>query len=403
VEAEDRVMHARAVVGTVLVLGALALSAAAQKKNDPQECPYCEGQIGLMELGGVVSHGGFEFGRGTTADIDALLAVNDIRWIETEHFQIGFALGPHKVKQDEKAKIRAELTKLAETFPEVKPKTKILDPWLRAHLYAQRVEECWDRFVELMQIDESAFPDGDTIWNMQGEYMGDGPYLGMKGKYELLLLPSEASSMLYLREQFGLIVRLSQRWNHMERDTISLTAHTGQGDLRDDGALHGHVVFNLTINLLDGYKHYSYELPVWIREGLGHWMERDLDPRFNTFNSAEGAVAHMTRKDKWKPEVTKLVARGEALRMAELVHLKGYGELELRHHYTTWSVVDWMIQTNPDGLACFVGELTGLVNDQGIADGSRMPDAHRDAVKECFGLSYAQLDAAWAEWVKLNY
>jgi hypothetical protein len=393
-------------LGAALVLAATissAAPAAAQKKNAPELCPYCEGQVGLMELGGLVSHGGFEFGRGTTGDIDSLLGMCDIRWIETEHFQIGFALGTHKVKQEEKAKIRAELTRLAESFPAVKPKTKILDSWLRAHLYAQRAEDHWDRFVELMQIDERAFPKSARVWNMVGEYMGQGPYLGQEGKYEILILPSEASSMIYLREQFGLIVRLSQRWNHMERDTISLTAHVGQGDLRTDEALHGHVVFNLTINLLDGYKHYSYELPVWIREGLGHWMERDINPRFNTFNSAEGAVADMTRKEKWQPEVLKLVSRRQAVRMAELIHLKGYGELELRHHYTTWSMVDWMLQTNPDGMACFVSRLTGLLNEHSVPDGSGMPDAHRDAVKDCFGMSYAQLDSAWAEWVKANY
>ncbi len=389
--------------GWFLAAALLAAPAAAQKKNAPQECPYCAGEPGRMEAAGVASHGGFEFGRGRTSDIDALLAMCDVRWIETEHFEIGFALGPHKVKQEEKGKIRAELTRLAESLPEVKPKTKTLDPWLRAHLYAQRVEDHWDRFLELMKIDEAAFPDGTQTWDMTGEFLGTGPYLGQQSKYEVLLLPSEAVSMLYLREQFGLIVRVSQRWNHMERETISLTAHAGQGQLRDDQALHGHLVFNLTINLLDGYKHYSYELPVWIREGLGHWMERELDPRFNTFNSAEGAVANMTRKTNWEPAVRKLIARGQTPRMAELIHLKGYGELELRHHYTTWSIVDWLVRTDPDGLACFVGDLTGLVNEHGIADGSNMPDAHRSAVKKCLGRSYAQLDAAWAEWAQANY
>ena len=396
--------EAHRIVSTKVFLALVLLAAAAAaQKNAPEACPYCAGDAELMQAAGVVSHAGFEFGRGTTADVDALLAMCDVRWIETEHFQIGFALGSQKVKQEEKAKIRGELTRLAEALPEVKPKTKILDPWLRAHVYAQRVEDHWDRFLELLQVDEAAFPDGTRPWDMRGDYMGEGPYLGQRAKYELLLLPSEASSMLYLREQYGLIVRLSQRWNHMERDSISLTAHTGQGELRDDQALHGHVVFNLTINLLDGYKHYSYELPVWIREGLGHWMERDIDPRFNTFNSAEGAVANTTRKENWEPEVRKLISRGDAVRMAKLVHLKGYGELELAHHYTSWSIVDWLVRTRPDELACFVGHLTGLVNEHGIADGSDMPDAHRKAVKECLGMTYAQLDAAWAEWVKANY
>ena len=385
------------------LLLALAIPAAAQRKNDPAQCPYCGGDPELMAAAGIVSHGGFEFGRTDTAEVDALLAMTDIRWIETTHFQLGFALGSHKVDQTEKGKVRGELTRLAPALPAVKPKTKILDPWLRAHLYAQRLEDLWTRFLELMQTEESEFPPEPKVWNTEGTYWGQGPYLGMEGKYEVLVLPSEAASVLYLREHFGLQIRLTQRWNLMERDTLSLTVHPDQGDLRRDGALHGHIAFNMTINMLDGFKHYSYELPIWLREGLAHWVERDLDPRYNTFDSSEGAVADMTRKENWEPEVRKLLRKGTAARMAELITLRGYSELELRHHFTAWSIIDWLVKTNPEGLSCLCKRLTGLLNDEKMPDGSNMPDAHRAAVKECLGMGYAQVDARWAEWAEANY
>ena len=397
--------HRRLIVPLRLLALALLLAApaAAQRRNDPASCPYCGGDPERMAAAGIRSHGGFEFGRSTTGGIDAFMPAADIRWIETPHFELGLALGPHRVKQDEKAKVRAELGRLAEVLPEIKPKTKILDPWLRAHIYAQRLEDLWTRFLELMQTDGSAFPPKPRTWNMQGVYWGQGPYLGMEGKYEVLLLPSKAASVLYLEEQFGLQMTLTQRWNLMERDTLSLTVHLDQGNLKDDGALHGHIAFNMTVNMLDGFKHYSYELPIWLREGLGHWVERDLNPRHNTFDSSEGAVAAMTRKENWEPEVRKLLRKGEAVRMAELIRLKAYAELELRHHYTSWSIIDWLVRTNPEGLACLCQDLTGLLNKEGIPDGSNMPDAHRAAVKECLGLGYAQLDAQWSEWVEANY
>ena len=392
----------RALLG-VLLATAVAASARAQRPNDPATCPYCHNDPKLMEAAKIVSHGGFEFGSTDTKSIDGLMATCDIRWIETEHFQIGFALGQQKVKQEEKEKIRAELGRLATALPEVNPREKILDPWLRAHLYAQRCEDLWVRFLSILKIDINAFPKTARAWNMTGKYMGEGPYIGQGGKFELLIVPSEASLVTFLREQFGLLIKQTQRWNVIPRDTLIAVIHAEQGNLRDDEALHGHVVFNLGINLLDGYKHYSYETPIWIREGLGHFLEREINPKFNTFDSAEGAVADKTNKEHWEPEVKKLVQQGEAVRMAELVALKSYAELTQRHHYTSWSMIDYLLKVNPDGFACLNDRLHGRTNSKGVGDGSNLDDAHRDAFKECIGMGYSEFDAAWEEWVMANY
>ena len=186
-------------------------------------------------------------------------------------------------------------------------------------------------------------------------------------------------------------------------DTLILVAHQDQGQFRIDAAMHNHVAFNLAINMLDAYKHYSYETPIWIREGLAHFMEREISPDYNSFDSSEGAVAEMTRETKWEPEVRKLIAAGKAIRMAELIALKDYSGLTLEHHYTTWSMVDWLVKTNPDGFACLNDRLHGITDERGITDGSGMSDRHREAVRECLGMSYPELDAAWEAWVMANY
>lgn len=387
----------------VAALALLAPRAQAQRSNDPADCEWCGGDPALLEAAGLVSHGPFPFGNEDSARVDALLAVNDVRWIESRHFRIGFALGPHKVKPEEKNKIRAELTKLAAVLPAVSPKQKILDPWLRAHLYAQRCEEIWTRFLERMRVQEEDFPATPQPWNRQGKYMGEGPYLGEREKFELLILPSEASHVTFLKHHFGLLIKQTQRWNILSRDCLIAVMHVEDGGLREDQALHGHVAFNLAINLLDGYKHYSYETPIWIREGLAHHMEREISPLYNSFDSSEGAVAAMTSKSKWEPEVKKLVLAGQAPRMAELVALKGYAELELPHHFTTWGVVDYLTRTNPEGFACLNDRLHGHVDAQGVPDGSNLLDLHRESFKECLGMSYSEFDTAFAAWVLANY
>jgi len=382
--------------------GLLGPSAGAQRraapKNDPAACPYCGGDQERMAAGGLVSHGGFEFATGTTGTVDAFLATSDLRWIESAHFEIGFGLGSYRVGQTEKKKILAELTELSKVLPAVKPKTKTLDPWLRAHLFAQRAEKTYARFQSIMGLDQANFPDGNSRWIMGTKYMGEGPHMGQKGKYELLIVPTASTHVAFLTESYGLQFKRTQRWNLLERDTLSVSIHTQEEGLRVDSGLHCHVVFNLSHNLLDGYKHYSYDTPIWIHEGLAHVMEREISPSFNSFDSDEGSVAEKTRKSKWTPEVRKLISSKKVLRLAELVALKSYAELELRHHYTTWSMVLYLMEEHAEAFANLNDRLHGMKKADGLPDGSKMRDKHRRAFQDCLGMSYAQFDKAWRNW-----
>jgi len=400
-----RIARAPALAAALAI--AAAGPAAAQKdrvrKNDPSTDPYTRGEPEALARAGLVSLGGFEFGTTDTAEVDAYMAVEDIKWIESAHFELGFALGPYKVKQSEKKAIFAELTALSELLPEVDPKKGILDPWLRAHMYVQRLERVWDRFLGILQLDASVFPDGSKAWDMRSKYWGEGPYLGERGKYEVLILPSEAGHVSYLKNYYGLLIKRTQRWNVVDRDTLTANIHVQQGQLKDDGALHGHVAFNVAHNLLDGFKHYSYDTPIWLHEGLAHYLEREINPRHNTFDGSEGAIAEMTRKSNWEAETTKTIAAGDARRMAELIRLKSYGEMKLADHYTVWSMIDFLLRTRPAELARFLDALKGITNEQGVSDGSGLPDKHRDGFKEILGLGYAEFDEAWREWVAATY
>lgn len=394
------------VVATLALLGVglLAPAASAQRKNDPTLCPWCKGDAETMKKAGIVSHGDFAFGKEEkTLKVDAVLATCDIKWIETRHFEIGFALGPQKVKQEEKEKIRGELAKLQAVLPSVDPKSKILDPWLRAHLFAQRCEEIYARVSEILGVKDEQFPQPNHVFDGTTPYMGTGPHLGQSGKYEVLIVPAEANLMQYLQNQFGLLTKKTQRWNYNAADTLSVTIHCTDEGLREDEGLHGHLGFNLAINLFDGFKHYSYDTPIWIREGLAHVIEREIGPRFNSFDSAEGGIAQTTRKEKWEPEVRKLVNGGKVPRMAELMSMKEYSDLTLDRHYTTWSMVQYLVKQKPAEFAKFCGGLKARLNAQNIPDGGNMPEVHRELFKTHLGMTYADFDRVWAEWVLATY
>src|SRR5262249_51185357 len=157
--------------------------------------------------------------------------------------------------------------------------TAVLDPWLRAHLYAQRCEDIEKRFLELIAGKEFKFSDPQSFWD--GQYRGQGPYLGMQQKYEVLVLPSQAVHVTFLNEHCGLQIKRRQRWHYTDKGSLALICHAEQGHLRIDAALHGHIAFNLAHNLFDGLLHYNYDTPVWLHEGLAHFMEREVDPKYN--------------------------------------------------------------------------------------------------------------------------
>ncbi len=382
---------------------ALPVALAPQSKKDerinaPANCPWCAGDPAVMQKAGLVSHGGFEFATTDTAGVDRLMGGKDIYWIASEHFEVGFGVGAQKVGTEEAKKIRAELEELALVLPEVNPKTKLLEPWMRAHLYAYRAEKVWDRFLELMQVQESDFPDGKSVWLRGTPYFGEGPYVGQKGKYEILILPTPFDQVTFLRDQFGLTMERTQRWNVLERDSLIIVTNLVENDLRKDEALHGHLAFNIAINMLDGYKHYSYDTPRWISEGLAHFVERELNPNFNTFDGSEGDTGERVNEEDWHAEAKKLVQSEKAPTVAELTSLRTYAEFDIRHHYACWSMTAFMVETNPKGYACLNAALHGLKNAEGLPDSSNLPDRQRDAFRACFGQSYAEFDAAWRAW-----
>ena len=399
----------------VAMVGLLALTAvaAAQKPldrskplTDPANDPYTRGgKEKYVEAAGYASMGGFEFGArdDTTTEVSALLEGVEVRWIETAHFELGIALPKVKVTKEERKKVKAELAKLQKALPVVKPDTKFLDPWLRAHLYAQRLEEHYARLQEIMGVTDETFAANKEIWDIGTPYFGIGPYMGQMGKFEVLLLPSEKSSRLFLTARLGRTTKLSQRCNIRERDTLCFIAHTGQGRLNLDEAMHGHVVFNVTQMMMNGYKHYSYDKPIWIREGAAHWVEREINPRFNTFDSSEGSAAQMFKDKDWRDPTLKLVKSGDAPSFASLVKIQTFAELEKPQHLATWSVFDYLIQVHPEFLKTYLAAISGIQNEQHIDDPTTLPDVQRDLFREELGMSYAKFDRAWKAWVEETY
>lgn len=396
----------------VCALG-LAPAGAAQKPldrskpvTDPANDPYTRGgKEKYVEAAGYASMGGFEFGAppDTTAEVSALLEDVELRWIETEHFELGVGLPKVKVTKEERKKVARELTRLQKALPSVKPESKMLDPWLRAHLYAQRLEDHYRTVQEVLGVTDETFAANKEIWDIGTPYWGIGRYMGQMGKFEVLLLPSEKAATTFLTARLGLTTKLSQRWNIRERDSLILVAHTGQGQLNVDEGMHGHVLFNVTHMMLNGFKHYSYDKPIWVREGAAHWFERQLNPRFNTFDSSEGSAAEVFKKADWRAPTLKLVKSKDCPSFASIVKIRTFAELDRPHHLVTWSVFDFLMAEHPDFLKTYLGTISGIKNEQHIDDATTLPDVQRELFRDELGMTYAQFERAWKAWVQESY
>jgi hypothetical protein len=390
---------------TVLLALLLAPQSEAQRRgrdvpaNDPGQCPYCRGNPERMAAAGIVSHGPFPFARADTTALDELLSGADIHWIETSHLRIGVGLAPYRLRTDERRKVRAELESLATVLPGVPVRTTTLDPWLQAHLWAQRTENMYSRFLSIVRKTPEDFPPEGSVWMIDEPFRGVGPYLGMAEKFELLLLPNTTLQREFMREQYGLDHVFSQRWHVVERKMLSFSMATGQDRLTTDTAVHGHVAFNLAINFLDGYKLYAYELPPWLREGLGHVFEREVDPRHNSRTMSEGGIGEVVRRSDWLGEVRKLVRADRAPRLAELSNLQSYGDMNADHHLVAWSFMDYLVRAEPEALARMLEDLKGRTTPDGRMDGSNLRDHVRTAFRTHLSATFPQFDQRWRDWV----
>lgn len=390
----------------IAAAGGRAQRAPAEAAGEPlsgprtsaADCPYCRGDAELMRASGTLSHGGFAFGTGDTLSSERLLPDVPLLWIETRHFEIGMGLDSYALAADERDGVLEELEELQRALPSVPTRVREIDPWLRLHLYAQRADRLWARVCAILGVRDEDFPAAGSTWELGQPYRGEGPHLGMGGKFELLILPARASHEAWLLRQFGLRSQHTQRWNVADRQTLIAVIDADVPRLRLDAALHGHVVFTLTTNLLDGYEFYAYDTPVWLREGLAHALERELDPRYNSFSYSEASLAEDTRRTDWTGAVRRMIADGQAPGVAELARVQNTAQLGLRHHLAAWSITSYLLAAQPEGYACLTAALHGIRDARGEPDGGAMVDKQRDAFQECLGKRFDELDEAWRAW-----
>ena len=411
----------KARIRTVTFCAALAAflsapAALAQGKTPKWKTdPYTKNEPKALQQAGYVSYGPFAYGgkgagEASTTDVEKTLPYAQIRWIETAHFRLGVDLPDWTVPMDAatRAKVRGELERLQQRLPTVDPKTRKLDPWLRAHLFAQRCEELYAEFSTMAGVQDADFPqDPKNVIRQEGAtYMGFGPYLGMKDKYLVLLVETMPPYQTYLRDYLGRETKFGQRWHFKDIGCLiyAVSTECDGGRLKHDTSLHCSLAFNVSQCLFDGFRYYNYDLPVWIREGLAHWFERRVDEKWNSYDQTEGSALDLKPTWKWKPLVRAMAGNGN--KYAPFVTAsawRDFGDLKFEDHMAVWSRVDFLLAQGPEKWKAFLFDIKGRVNADWSPNQNDLVGAVRDSLQERYGLSPLQFDDKWAEWVKANY
>ncbi|MBL8856992.1 MAG: hypothetical protein JNL28_00595 [Planctomycetes bacterium] len=390
-------MIARLVM-VVVAAGVLVVPGFAQKSKS-DTCPWCKNDPELMRAAGVVSHGPMPIGPWSSTDLPSKLPAGQWITLETTHIRFASSLPQIDVDLAEQARVRAELDRLRLVLPSVPVKVRTLDPWLRLHLIAMKSEEFYTRFQSLLGVTDADFPE---VRKFEGPFMGDGKYLGEREKFEVVLHAARASHNLFTKEFTGTQVTGALRWHFQATHKMLVSIPCDDSDLKKDRWLFPHIVHNLTHLFFCAYKHFSYDPPTWLDEGLALAMEKEIEPRSATNEGEEGTYRDRVAPPDWTAQVRKMIAGGDHKKISELMYIREVGALDADALYTCWSVARYLIEEHPEKLARLLGGIKGQLDDKGYPNGSDMPGIQRKLFKEIFDWTPQGFDEQWVEWAKVQ-
>lgn len=399
-----------------LLLLALSLPLAplsAQKDKDKEEedkewleDPYSENDETVLAAAGIVDIGRFHWADNhSTNDIDEAIGGARIRWIETAHFRIGSSLGPYTIdkgNKTEKENIKKEILRLRERLPKVPKKVKKLDPWLRLHLYAMRAEDLYAEVSDLLGVTDESFPISPGL-SVNGEYMGEGAYLGMKSKYTLLFMQQESSLGRYRKSFMNAEGDKPIRYMFPQDGTLLFGVAAENDGMASDTTMHCLFVYSLSMNLLNGYRYYRHALPDWVNTGVGHWFARQIDPKKNYFTQDRLFSGDDKNIWNWPPKVRARIGHDYYPGFVKLMVFPQPEEMKYNEHMMAWARVDFLMQTKREGFAKWFKMLKEPFPSGEYPSAEDMVNMQNEALMEAFGLDGTSYDADWAKWCEKNY
>lgn len=362
--------------------------------------PYTKGDPALNEALGYVHVGVFPWvGTDRTPDVQLQLGAAPMLFVETRHFKLASSLGTYELPNDklERERIKAELKQLEGKLKRPRFPKGELDPWLRLHLYAQRLETLYESFVADLGLELADFEKA-------------GPHLGHGKKHMVLLTQRKSEFGRYLKAYLAAEGEYSFRWGDPEgmffgSNIESLREGWTDPDAQPfDAMLHDKLIQGVVANFVDGFNSNYFDAPPWLAMALGHVYRRRVDPRWVSFAGSE-IVEEPREKDwQWEERVKGLVKKDFYASMEAIFSWPRDHKWNPRDHMIMWSKVDYMLRERPQELRPW---FTSVARSSDLIDeAERLQERiarQTTALEESFGQTPDEFDEAWARWVKRHY
>jgi hypothetical protein len=321
-------------------------------------------------------------------------------WLETAHFRFGYSLRsvgwPDKPEQ--RKALQDDLRTLRKRLPTVPEKPKRFDPWLRLHLYAQRCEAAYAEFQRLLGVTDADFP-------ARGTQPGQGAYLGLPGKFLVLLFQKQSDMARYMDRFCGRKDDTSMRFYHPKSCQMLLAVAADGFEGLDEGGLHGHVLYAVHLNLMNGLNGFSYPLPLWLSEGLAHWHARKVPSEFLNVQVKDTDAVAEEKQTNWPVKVRRR-AQHEALcfPFATMAGWAKWEDLGYHEHAQSWSRVDYLMQHDRDKVGLLLRKLKAVPGTGDFeGQGAQIRTMAQQLLLELFSLDAATFDQQWRDWVLKTY
>lgn len=267
-------------LASLLVLAAGAVAQEPKPLERPDD-PYTQGEQRFYDMAGYEAVHSFLLSQSLrTEQVEEVLGTGQILWIETPHFRLGCGLASQPMPREPRAKAqaRADLKSLRSRLPTIPASPRKMDRWLRAHLYAHRLEQVYQRFGEVAGFDQAAI---------------DG-HLGTGDKFNVLLFAKNSDLVRFYQRFTSLTfdIPMRARMAGSANPTITASEEAFDSLLRSDERMHCYLVDAVVSTLADET---CNAVPLWMREGLAHWFVWQIEPKATfTGTSEKGMTA-----DSW--------------------------------------------------------------------------------------------------------
>lgn len=307
-----------------------------------------------------------------------------VLWLETPHFRIGSTLPAFRLQrgQPHSTSVAAELASLRKTLPLVPSQVDVLDPWLRLHLFGQRLEDLRRETAELFDATAKDWP---------------------QGKQEVLLLDQMAELQRFGNRYLGQRPQQSIRHHFPTTGILFLgIACDAFGDtLRHDRTLHAHLAYNAMANLIDGYRGYQFNIPVWLKVGLGQVHAKRIDPDGATFEQDLPVAADTQMVRDW-PRLAWTLVQAEDTTPAETA--LGWFDvrpMKIKDTIACWSRVEFLLAVHRKAFPDFIrGLKTPRAYPAPTPSEAVVLQRQAAALESAFGFTASQFDQAWRDHVR---